>query len=202
MRPQEQHAYPIFSADWGADEELLLIDGAQIYGLGNWADIADHIGNRTKEDVEAHYVSVYIEGRDGTEAGDRRAEAVIREAEEEAKRTGGRVRPPPVGPNMDFSYHIDAEEFQQRKRRRIEDLRETQVSGRCALQWVSRSLTPSLAPLRNCRTSRSLPHKEQAASQQRRPSRSSVRPPLTRSWQASCPVGSSSRPSTSRKPRI
>jgi Myb-like DNA-binding domain len=41
--------------------ELLLIDACQTYGLGNWADIADHIGSyRTKEEVEKHYYKVYL----------------------------------------------------------------------------------------------------------------------------------------------
>ncbi|KAK9480297.1 hypothetical protein V1514DRAFT_289764 [Lipomyces japonicus] len=56
----EQHAYPIFVEDWGADEELLLIEGAETCGLGNWQDIADHIGGRTKEEVDKHYSNVYL----------------------------------------------------------------------------------------------------------------------------------------------
>ncbi|CAN6666318.1 transcriptional adapter 2 [Trichomonascus vanleenenianus] len=57
----EQHAYPIFEEDWGADEELLLIEGAESQGLGNWQDIADHIGGRSKEEVDAHYRRVYLD---------------------------------------------------------------------------------------------------------------------------------------------
>ncbi|KAK9379686.1 uncharacterized protein V2V93DRAFT_348909 [Kockiozyma suomiensis] len=56
----EQHAYPIFVEDWGADEELLLIEGAETLGLGNWQEIADHIGGRTKEEVDKHYLDVYV----------------------------------------------------------------------------------------------------------------------------------------------
>lgn len=42
--------------------ELLLIDACQTYGLGNWADIADHIGSyRTKEEVQEHYHKVFLE---------------------------------------------------------------------------------------------------------------------------------------------
>ncbi|MCJ1260286.1 Transcriptional adapter ada2 [Lobaria immixta] len=58
----EQHSIPIYARDWGADEELLLLEGAEVYGLGSWADIADHIGGfRTKEEVRAHYIKTYIE---------------------------------------------------------------------------------------------------------------------------------------------
>lgn len=57
----EQHSVPIFHPDWGADEELLLLEGAEIYGLGSWADIADHIGGgRDKEEVKNHYIDTYI----------------------------------------------------------------------------------------------------------------------------------------------
>lgn len=58
----EQHSIPIYTRDWGADEELLLLEGAEVYGLGSWADIADHIGGyRTKEEVREHYIKTYID---------------------------------------------------------------------------------------------------------------------------------------------
>jgi len=57
----DSHAFPIFDPDWGADEELLLIEGAEMYGLGNWADMAEHVGGRTKEECEEHYMHTYIE---------------------------------------------------------------------------------------------------------------------------------------------
>ncbi|KAF9975819.1 Transcriptional adapter ada2 [Actinomortierella ambigua] len=59
-RVMEQHSFPIFEADWGADEELLLIEGAENFGMGNWQDIADHVGSKTKEECEAHYLKVYV----------------------------------------------------------------------------------------------------------------------------------------------
>ncbi|CDW97958.1 hypothetical protein [Sporisorium scitamineum] len=144
-RVVEQHSYPIFCDDWGADEELLLIDGCQTYGLGNWADIADHIGNRSKEEVQQHYISVYVEGRDGRQHGDQRAEQALQRYNQVAKPvfdplvdgegTGSRVacqltteEPPVVGPSMSFTPSISQDEFQRRKRRRVETLREAQAS--------------------------------------------------------------------------
>ncbi|KAG7881422.1 hypothetical protein KL938_003552 [Ogataea parapolymorpha] len=56
----EQHQYPIFDEDWGADEELLLIEGCQTLGLGNWQDISDFIGGRSKEEVGKHYEEYYL----------------------------------------------------------------------------------------------------------------------------------------------
>ena len=58
----EQHSIPIYTKDWGADEELLLLEGAEVYGLGSWADIADHIGGyRTKDEVRDHYIKTYVD---------------------------------------------------------------------------------------------------------------------------------------------
>ncbi|KIJ60052.1 hypothetical protein HYDPIDRAFT_99508 [Hydnomerulius pinastri MD-312] len=85
----ELHSYPIFSADWGADEELLLIEGISKSGMGNWQMIAEHVGTRTIEEVADHYNSVYVDSPDW-----------------------------PL-PRMDVEFHIDPEEFQQRKRRRM-----------------------------------------------------------------------------------
>ena len=56
----ETNSYPILCEDWGADEELALIKGAQTFGLGNWQDIADHLGSRDKEEVAAHYEKYYL----------------------------------------------------------------------------------------------------------------------------------------------
>jgi transcriptional adapter 2-alpha len=97
----EQNSVPIYTEDWGADEELLLLEGAEIYGLGSWADIADHVGGyRTKEEVRDHYIETYINS-----------------------------------PNFPLPAHADPEdrtlqdsipkeEFQARKKRRIEERKE------------------------------------------------------------------------------
>ncbi|KAG6334590.1 hypothetical protein ID866_4500 [Astraeus odoratus] len=86
---QELHSHPIFSPDWGADEELLLVEGISKAGLGNWQMIAEHVGTRTKEEVEEHYNSVYIDSPNW-----------------------------PL-PKMDVEFDIDPDEFHQRKRRRM-----------------------------------------------------------------------------------
>ncbi|KAG5646232.1 hypothetical protein DXG03_004059 [Asterophora parasitica] len=86
---QEINSYPIFTEDWGADEELLLVTGIASQGVGNWRKIAEHVGTRTKEEVEKHYNEVYVDSPDW-----------------------------PL-PAMDREFDIDPEEFQERKRRRI-----------------------------------------------------------------------------------
>lgn len=58
----EPHSIPIFDEEWGADEELLLLEGAEQYGLGSFSDIADHIGGyREKDEVREHYIKTYID---------------------------------------------------------------------------------------------------------------------------------------------
>ncbi|KAK6531590.1 Transcriptional adapter ada2 [Orbilia ellipsospora] len=93
----EQHSIPIFDEDWGADEELLLLEGAETYGLGSWSDIADHIGGgREKDEVRDHYYKTYIES---------------------VKFPLPELADPATSGGLD---NIPREEFQARKKRRIE----------------------------------------------------------------------------------
>lgn len=101
FRVIEQNSFPIFDREWGADEELLLLEGAEIYGLGSWADIADHIGGyRSKDEVRDHYYKAYIESENFP-------------------------LPKRCSPHdMELANEISREEFQSRKKRRIEERRE------------------------------------------------------------------------------
>lgn len=105
FRVIEQNSFPIFDREWGADEELLLIEGAEIYGLGSWADIADHIGGyRTKDEVRNHYLQTYVY-------------------------SANFPLPERCSPHdMELSVEISREEFQAKKKRRIEDRKEAQRS--------------------------------------------------------------------------
>lgn len=101
----EQNSIPIYDEDWGADEELLLIEGAEIYGLGSWADIADHVGGfRTKDEVRDHYCETYVISP---------MFPLPERADPADKRLLERV---------------PKEEFQARKKRRIEDRKEAAKS--------------------------------------------------------------------------
>ena len=97
----EQHSIPVYDEDWGADEELCLLEGAEVYGLGSWADIADHIGGyRTKDEVRDHYIKTYIASPNfplpaNADPGDKR-----------------------------MSEDVPRELFQSRKKRRIEERKE------------------------------------------------------------------------------
>lgn len=97
----EQHSIPIYTRDWGADEELLLLEGLEVYGLGSWSDVADHVGGfRTKEEVRDHYIKTYIESP--------------------------KFPLPENADPKDLSLveEIPREKFQARKKRRIEDRKE------------------------------------------------------------------------------
>lgn len=97
----EQYSVPIYEEDWGADEELLLLEGAEIYGLGSWADIANHIGGfRTKEEVQDHYLRNYVD----------------------SDYFPLPARADPYDTTLQDS--ITKEEFQARKKRRIEERKE------------------------------------------------------------------------------
>jgi transcriptional adapter 2-alpha len=77
------------------------LEGAEIYGLGSWADIADHIGGyRNKDEVRAHYIKIYIESPNFPLP--KRASPYDTELLDEMPR----------------------EDFQARKKRRIEDRKE------------------------------------------------------------------------------
>lgn len=97
----EQNSVPIYDPEWGADEELLLLEGADIYGLGSWADIADHIGGyRTKDEVRDHYIDIYVNSPNFP-------------------------LPERADPNdRALQEQIPKEEFQARKKRRIEERKE------------------------------------------------------------------------------
>jgi transcriptional adapter 2-alpha len=79
----------------------LLLEGAETYGLGSWAEIADHIGGfRTKEEVRDHYISTYVESPNFP--------------------LPARADPR----DLSLLEKIPREEFQARKKRRIEERKE------------------------------------------------------------------------------
>jgi transcriptional adapter 2-alpha len=60
-RVMDRATEPIFDEEWGAEEELLLLEAIEMYGFGNWSDIAEHVGgNKTKGKCETHYVLTYL----------------------------------------------------------------------------------------------------------------------------------------------
>ncbi|KAH6795872.1 hypothetical protein C2S51_036858 [Perilla frutescens var. frutescens] len=53
-------SFPLICPEWNADEEMLLLEGIEMYGMGNWAEVAEHVGTKTKEACIEHYRSAYL----------------------------------------------------------------------------------------------------------------------------------------------
>lgn len=79
----------------------MLLEGAETYGLGSWADIADHIGGfRDKDEVRDHYLETYVDSPNFP-------------------------LPKRCNPHdYELASETPREEFQSRKKRRIEERRE------------------------------------------------------------------------------
>ncbi|TPX38235.1 hypothetical protein SmJEL517_g00210 [Synchytrium microbalum] len=56
--------FPIFDKDWTAEEELLLVEGLEIFGMGNWDQVSEHLGNKSAPECKAHYINTYIANPD------------------------------------------------------------------------------------------------------------------------------------------
>ena len=87
-----------------------MLEGVSLQGLGNWQAIAEHIGTRTKDEVEEHYRSVYINSPNWPLP----VCCALRfprmnQSDTERQR-------------MDLHFDVDASEFQERKRRRISNM--------------------------------------------------------------------------------
>ncbi|EGC31303.1 hypothetical protein DICPUDRAFT_156868 [Dictyostelium purpureum] len=54
--------FPMFTDDWGADEELLLLEAIELYGLGNWNEVSENVGSHSKSASECkqHYFTYYL----------------------------------------------------------------------------------------------------------------------------------------------
>ncbi|KAF8414247.1 hypothetical protein HHK36_002247 [Tetracentron sinense] len=59
-RVMDNLSFPLFCPDWNADEEMLLLEGIEMYGLGNWAEVAEHVGTKSKLQCVDHYTNTYM----------------------------------------------------------------------------------------------------------------------------------------------
>jgi len=53
--------FGIYCHGWRADEELLLLEGIEACGMGNWKDVAEQVGSKTEEECRSHYWQVYLD---------------------------------------------------------------------------------------------------------------------------------------------
>ncbi|XP_052183873.1 transcriptional adapter ADA2b-like [Diospyros lotus] len=59
-RVMDSLSFPLICPEWNADEEILLLEGIEMYGMGNWAEIAEHVGTKSKEQCIQHYKTAYL----------------------------------------------------------------------------------------------------------------------------------------------
>lgn len=89
--------------------------------MGSWADAAEHIGTRTREEVERHYNEVYVDSEDWpipvsfSASFCPKARCLLRNSSGALKQ------------RMDATFDFDIETFQAKKKRRIEEIQKTTV---------------------------------------------------------------------------
>ncbi|CDR94592.1 ADA2-like protein, putative [Babesia bigemina] len=63
--PVGPNDFALFTKDWSAEQEILLIDGIAKYGLGNWQEISEmvsmtSVGYKSWEECQQHYYNIYL----------------------------------------------------------------------------------------------------------------------------------------------
>jgi transcriptional adapter 2-alpha len=51
---------PIFDPEWGADEELVLLEAIEACGLGNWVDAAARVKTKNSVECERHFLEAFL----------------------------------------------------------------------------------------------------------------------------------------------
>lgn len=51
----------IFQEGWSADEEDKLLEGLELYGVGNWEQVAKQIGSKNPLETEQHFMKVFLQ---------------------------------------------------------------------------------------------------------------------------------------------
>ncbi|XVF85580.1 hypothetical protein PTKIN_Ptkin17bG0128700 [Pterospermum kingtungense] len=59
-RVMDNLSFPLICPDWNADEEILLLEGIGMYGFGNWTEVAEHVGTKSKSQCIDHYNAIYM----------------------------------------------------------------------------------------------------------------------------------------------
>ncbi|WVY94768.1 hypothetical protein V8G54_033856 [Vigna mungo] len=57
---QDNLSFPLICPDWNADEEILLLEAIEMYGFGNWNEVAEYVGTKSKSQCIDHYNAVYM----------------------------------------------------------------------------------------------------------------------------------------------
>ncbi|KAK4745295.1 hypothetical protein SAY87_011607 [Trapa incisa] len=59
-RVMDNLSFPLLCPDWSVDEEMLLLEAIEMYGFGNWGEVADYVGSKSKSQCINHYNAVYM----------------------------------------------------------------------------------------------------------------------------------------------
>ncbi|XP_027932094.1 transcriptional adapter ADA2a-like isoform X3 [Vigna unguiculata] len=59
-RVMDNLSFPLICPDWNADEEILLLEAIEMYGFGNWNEVAEYVGTKSKSQCIDHYNVVYM----------------------------------------------------------------------------------------------------------------------------------------------
>ncbi|KAK2648247.1 hypothetical protein Ddye_015736 [Dipteronia dyeriana] len=59
-RVMDNLSFPLICPDWNADEEILHLEAIEMYGIGNWNEVAEHVGTKSKSQCIDHYNAVYL----------------------------------------------------------------------------------------------------------------------------------------------
>ncbi|KAL5865403.1 hypothetical protein ACOSQ3_002917 [Xanthoceras sorbifolium] len=59
-RVMDNLSFPLICPDWNADEEILLLEAIEMYGFGNWNEVAEHVGTKSKSQCIDHFNAVYM----------------------------------------------------------------------------------------------------------------------------------------------
>ncbi|CAH2054578.1 unnamed protein product, partial [Thlaspi arvense] len=60
-RVMDNLSFPLVTSDWNADEEILLLEAIATYGFGNWKEVANYVGSKTKTECIDHFNAAYMQ---------------------------------------------------------------------------------------------------------------------------------------------
>lgn len=97
-------SFSLLTDEWGAIEEVLLLDAVEQEGLGNWEDVGRHVTTKSTKEIKDYYNDMYVNSVIG--------EGSIRANPHQShlERHGGRVAPkPPEHPPVQIDQSEQSE---------------------------------------------------------------------------------------------
>lgn len=60
----EDLRFSFLTPDWTANEEQLLLEGLELFGIGNWYDVANYVSSKDFDECKEHYEQFYLNSPD------------------------------------------------------------------------------------------------------------------------------------------